>query len=150
MHVNFDACSAIANVTPDPAMSISTDLTRDRLGFIIECFGLVSGEELVDANAKVAACVNCRYQLWDFSKVTRVSVSADAVHRLALQDSQIPEWSALEKIAVVGTAESVAELTRIYELYSTAWIGRCREYQVCQFKSRREAEEWLEERLAAG
>lgn len=131
-------------------MSISTDLTRDRLGVIIECFGLVSGEELVDANAKVAACVNCRYQLWDFSNVARVSVNAEAIHRLALQDSEIPEWSALEKIAVVGNAESVEELTRIYELYSTAWVGRRREYLVRQFKSRRAAEQWLEDQPAAG
>lgn len=128
-------------------MPVHTDLTSDRLGVFVTCSGLVTGEDLVDANANVVSCVNCRYQLWDFSAVSRIMVSADAIHRLALQDADIPEWSALEKIAVVGADESVEELTRIYELYSSAWVGRRRAYEVRRFSTREAAERWLMEPL---
>ena len=124
-------------------MPVQTDLTSDRLGVIVTCSGLVTGEDLVEANAQVGACVNCQYQLWDFSAISQVQVSADAIHRLALQDADIPEWSSLEKIAVVGADESVEELTRVYELYSAAWIGRRRRYEVRQFSTRKAAERWL-------
>lgn len=128
-------------------MPVQTDLTSDRLGALVTCSGLVTGEDLVEANALVVACVNCHYQLWDFSAISQVQVSADAIHRLALQDSDIPEWSSLEKIAVVGADESVEELTRVYELYSAAWIGRRRPYEVRQFSTRKAAELWLESPL---
>ena len=124
-------------------MPVQTDLTSDRLGVIVTCSGLVTGKDLVEANAQVVACVNCQYQLWDFSAISEVQVSADAIHRLALQDSDIPEWSSLEKIAVVGADDSVDELTRVYELYSSAWIGRRRAYEVRQFSTRKAAEAWL-------
>jgi hypothetical protein len=125
-------------------MPVQTDLTSDRLGVIVTCSGLVTGKDLVEANAQVVACVNCQYQLWDFSAISQVQVSADAIHRLALQDSDIPEWSSLEKIAVVGADDSVDELTRVYELYSSALIGRRRAYEVRRFRTRKAAELWLE------
>lgn len=125
-------------------MPIEAKLSQDCVGIVLDCSGVVTGEELVDVNASAAACASCRYQLWDFSKATRVVASADAVHRLAIQDSSIPEWSALEKIAVVGTSESVGDLTRIYELYSTAWVGRRRDYLVRHFAALDQALRWLE------
>ena len=125
-------------------MPIEAQVSQDRFGIVLNGSGVVTGEDLVDVNPTAAACASCRYQLWDFSNATRVVASADAVHRLAIQDSTIPEWSALEKIAVVGIAESVADLTRIYDLYSTAWVGRRRDYRVRQFNALDEALQWLE------
>jgi hypothetical protein len=124
-------------------MPVTAVFAEDHEGVVVTCNGIVTGDELVDANARVAACASCRYQLWDFTATTRVVAGAEAIHRLAIQDSAIPEWAALEKIAVIGRDESVEELTKFYELYSSAWVGRRRDYAVRQFSIREQALAWL-------
>jgi len=122
---------------------INTHLTSDRFGIVLECTGMVDGDELVEANATVSACASCRYQLWLFAEGAHVVADAEAVHRLAIQDSNIPSWSSLEKIAVVGQHRSVLDLTRIYELYSKAWVGRHRDFEVRHFMELASARDWL-------
>ena len=103
-------------------------------------WGVVSGEELVEANQEVYAQEQfrqVRFQIVDLTQVERFDVSPADMRTLARNDHVASRLNPSVRVAVVATDETVRILSLYYEgqISDTTW-----DQQVFDTKSA--AEEW--------
>jgi len=124
-------------------MTIHFQYETNPIGIYVTCAGIVTGEEIVTANEDVSKCVNCHYQLLDFTEAKKINISIEEMHKISIQDSFITESYRLEKIALVGEAKFLKQILETYEFFSKVWVGRRKPYITKLFQTMSEARIWV-------
>lgn len=114
---------------------------------VVRCDGVVTGRELIEVNDLISTEPHQRYQLWDFTDADYIAISFDEIHKLAIQDSSIPDESGLQAILVVGTHRSLRNLVETFDRFSSKWVGRRGMFQVVLLETVKDARAWLEANL---
>ena len=125
---------------------VCTVRPEERRG-VVTFQGAVTGTEALDACRTLVAQPGWEAgfnELWDLHDVTGVDVSPSEISDLVASAHALRDQLAHNRVAFVTRREPVALLVRLFELF-TLDLGRV--YKT--FRTRAEADAWLEEPLAA-
>ena len=95
-------------------------------GVVISLSGIVSGPELVALNLRLnneESFAQCRFQIWDFSKATRLDLSADEIRALAMQDIPASAINPTLNMAIVGEPDFFGNRDRIFLIFEEVWTA---------------------------
>ena len=126
-------------------MSIQIEYLQD--GYGIEFFGtgIVTGEEIYDANNIIysgESLARQKYQILNLSDANRVRVSQDEAVKLANQDIEASRTNPDIVIAIVATLDHAFGLGRMWE----AHVNKS-SFETMVFRKREEALAWIDKRL---
>ena len=116
-------------------------------GVIVRCDGVVTGEELLEINARVSSIDGQRYQLWDFTDIDYFEIDFEQIHRLAIQDVAFTKDSNLQAVVFVGSFHRLCRLVDTYESFLSAWIGRSTDFVTHMLPTLSEARAWIQANL---
>jgi|KBSMisStandDraft_5_1062788.scaffolds.fasta_scaffold113375_2 hypothetical protein len=111
------------------------------VGVVISFSGVVSGAELIDLNRSVVddqSFSQCRYQVWDLSKVTRLDVTIEDLRSISQQDIAASGKNPNLRIAIVGSQELFGGKDQIFRIYEEVWTT----YRPKFFSDVEAAKEW--------
>ncbi len=119
---------------------------RDDGGVEYEGWGLMTGEDVIDANNKTYAnqqkLAQLRYQLCDYTKVDKFEISVAELRRIASQDEKAARQNPGMLVALVSTQDIMFGLARMWEAYADE-----APFETAVFREREEAEAWIQARL---
>jgi hypothetical protein len=124
-------------------MSGEFELAAEADGCVVRLRGVINGSLLDDANNALYAAdpdSRFRWQLWDFSGVDRLEVSAEELHQLAVDDHEATASNPCQRIAIVGAQSQLAGADRLYGIYASAWT----EFETETFETFDDARAWLD------
>lgn len=110
-------------------------------GVVISFSGIVSGDEVVALNARLItedSFSRCRYQVWDFSKTTRLDISTEDLRSISLQDIGASAINSSLKVAIVGEPRLFNNKDRIFAIFEEVWTN----YRPRFFPDFETAREW--------
>jgi hypothetical protein len=119
---------------------------RDGTGVEVTLFGIVKTREIIEASHAIYEVVpldSQRFQLWDYSAVSRLVASSDEVRAVARVDSMYAEQRQTPLyVASVQPTDLGFGLGRMYGVFADGhnWI-------TAHFRTRAEAERWLDKQL---
>ena len=117
------------------------DIESKGLGVVISFSGEVPGAEVVALNGRLMSeqsFSQCRYQVWDFSKVTGLGLTADDLRSISVQDITASAINPNLKTAIVGQPELFANRDEIFLILEEAWTA----YRPQFFTDFEAAREW--------
>ena len=118
---------------------ISTE--SNPLGIVISFSGVASGEEILALNLRLnteESFSQCHYQIWDFSKATRLDMTSEQLRMACMQDIVSSEKNPNQKIAVVGQPLFFGGRDRIFQIFEEVWTA----YKPKFFLDLETAREW--------
>ncbi|MDJ0847261.1 MAG: hypothetical protein QNK04_02660 [Myxococcota bacterium] len=127
-------------------MGIEVRLTADGIGAVYRSFGLLTGQDLLDADARLREEIRrnpeIRYLLVDHSEVPAEKIESEAIHRVAADASKALELVREGVVAVVAPNEILFGLSRMWEI-----LVEQPRLTTRVTRTRAEALAWLEEEL---
>jgi hypothetical protein len=112
---------------------------------IIQGDGLVTGSEILEANAQLYSEPKYRnvaqFQLWDLTALTNLKMSGQEHQKAAQQDKEALSSYSHIAVAIAGTADQVYGVSRMYAGYVPDGVRNM------VFRSRAEAEAWILEQI---
>ena len=118
---------------------ISTE--SNALGVVISFSGVVSSAEILALNARLISeesFSRCRYQVWDFSKATRLDITIEQLRSVSMQDTAASEKNPNLKVAIVGQSSFFEGRDRFFQIYEEVWTT----YKPKVFSDVETAREW--------
>ena len=95
-------------------------------GVVISFTGVVPGEEVVALNIRLIseqAYSQCRYQVWDFSNVTRLDLTVDDLRNISVQDITGSAINPTLRTAIVGQPDLFANRDKIFLIFEEVWTA---------------------------
>jgi hypothetical protein len=111
------------------------------LGVVVSFSGVVSGPEVLDLNARLISeesYSRCRYQVWDFSKASRLDLTIDDLRSISVQDITASAINPDVRIAIVGEPAFFANRDQIFQIFEEVWTS----YRPKFFTDSEIAREW--------
>ena len=111
-------------------------------GVIVSFSGVVSGPEVIDLNLRLTneeSFSQCRYQIWDFLKATRLDLSVDDLRTISIQDIAGSAINPTLRMAIVGKPDFFANMDRIFLIFEEEWTA----YKPKFFEDLEAAREWI-------
>lgn len=99
-------------------MSILIKLEKNGKGVVFICSGIVTGEELIDANETIISNSDIEYQICDFTNAKDICIDLPQMHQIAIQDNSYHMDSKLSHIVFVGDISKWKNLYDSYEQMS--------------------------------
>ena len=128
-------------------MGIEVSLTADRIGVVYTSSGVLTGEDLLDADARlhehVARNPEIRYLLADHSAIPEERVDSASIRALAQRSGRTLELIPAGFVAIVAPNDVLFGLSRMWEIQAEqpGLVARV-------VRSREEAVAWLRDELA--
>jgi len=124
-------------------MTSTIQLNSDHTKIEVHLSGHVTGREVILINEDLMNHLDCFSQVWNFLEVKTFHVSAEELHKIALQDRTFSIHSNIKKLAIVGTNDILCDIDKSYEVISSSWVGRPNKFVSRTFGSMNEAYEWI-------
>lgn len=124
-------------------MSIKIKFENSGKGVVYTCSGIVTGNELIDANNTIISNPNIIYQICDVSKAKDIRIDVEQMHAIAIQDNSYPPDSKLSCVVFIGDLSKWKTLYDSYEQMSKEWVGRRTNFTTTVFDNIKDARAWL-------
>ena len=95
-------------------------------GVVVSFSGVVSDPELLELNDRLnneESFAQWRYQIWDFSKATRLDLTADEIRAIAMQDAPASAINPTLNIAIVGEHSFFGNREHIFLIFEEVWTA---------------------------
>jgi hypothetical protein len=118
------------------------DIESNGSGVVVSFSGVVSGPEVIDLNLRLTneeSFSQCRYQIWDFSKATRLDLSIDDLRTISVQDIAGSAINPTLRMAIVGEPDFFANMDRIFLIFEEEWTA----FRPKFFTDLKAAREWI-------
>lgn len=105
-------------------MPHQTSTESNPAGVVIAFTGVVSGDEIIALNDRLASeesYSRCHYQVWDFSKATRLDITIDELRGVSERDVAASAINPNVKIAIVGEEKLFRGRDRIFQTLEEVW-----------------------------
>lgn len=126
----------------------TTHFDDNGTGVILNMTGLVTGQEIIEINARIYAAdpdKKLRYQIWDFTESVRMEVSPRELDIITRQDRDEAMQNPHQLVALVGSPRQLNGVDISYQIFSQNWVGDG--FQSASFRTLKEAHQWIEEKL---
>ena len=125
-------------------MPISVKYLDRGLGFIFMGEGLVTGDDIINANKIIFASkdrmIKYKYGLIDYSNIRQFNVSSSEIAIIASQDKKASQYIPVGVLAVAAQKDLEFGLARMWEMIvENSGI----QWETMVFRSRKDAEAWI-------
>jgi hypothetical protein len=126
-------------------MAVTVEWRNDK-GVVLSCSGVLTGQELIDANRSMVAEGNrgLRYAILDISAVEKIQVSPADVRATVEDDRRLAAMAAPGMLVAIAAPQDLGfGLARMWEVFA----GRETEWRISVFRSMDDANSWIKQNL---